>query len=146
MFKNRIRTAAIAGIAALDTGISGTVVATAQVNDGSNQTEVSAADRYDLDLARANDAVRDDIRAIQADPIYAQTVVNRHALIAGDFDQSEESLAARIGELRTEVQGLLEEAVDLGASDGHGWWYLPESHGTRWSPRARARRHRGRRW
>ena len=111
MFKNRIRTAAIAGIAALATGISGTVVATAQVNDGSNQTEVSAADRYDLDLARANDAVRDDIRAIQADPIYAQTVVNRHALIAGDFDQSEESLAARIGELRTEVQGLLEEAV-----------------------------------
>ena len=50
------------------------------------------------------------------------------------------------GEKERVLLGLLEEAVDLGASDGHGWWYLPESHGTRWSPRARARRHRGRRW
>ncbi|MDR7330283.1 hypothetical protein [Corynebacterium guangdongense] len=101
MFKNRIRTAAIAGIAALATGISGTVVATPAFAQ-TVQTEATV----EANLEASNEQVQDEIAAIAASGTYGDVVTNRDDVFSGDLEVE----AADVVALQAEVRASLENA------------------------------------
>lgn len=120
MFKNRVRTAALAGAVALATGLSGfSVPAFAQdtqqggyqQEDGSAAADLVAKNVTEDQLKALTDETADYLNKIQNRPSF-RTLVNHYVNLGEPgFDPSEEAAAAAFAEARAEAEAELAKAA-----------------------------------